>query len=250
MPLFTACGASLSVAGIGPIGETPAWIRREFNSAGLRQEGPRAPLSPRTLAQRLIPVRGFLRWLAERTSSCPTPGPDLELLRAQRPLAGAVLTADEAEAVLAVPDVGNPIGLRDRAILEVLYTTAIRRTELARLGVSDWARAFLMIQFGKGGKDRVVPLRQRAKAWLEACRDQVRPQLVAGRDPCVLFLSCDGRAYVQAAGIAKPDSCLLLRHTAATLMLEGDAEIRFIQALLGHESLERARYTPRSASPC
>lgn len=211
-----------------------------------------SPLSPRTQAHRLIPIRGFFRWLARENFILSNPASDLELPRAQRRLPGAVLTAEEAEAVLAVPDAGDPIGLRDRAILEVLYATAIRRTELTRLGVwdVDWARSTLMVRLGKGGKDRVVPLGERARTWLEAYRDQVRPQLVAGRDPGVLFLSRDGRAltptrlservrtYVERAGIDKPGSCHLLRHTAATLMLEGGADIRFIQALLGHESLE------------
>lgn len=217
------------------------------------------PLSPRTQAQRLVPVRSFFRWLARENFILSNPASELELPRAQRRLPAAVLTAEEAEAVLAVPDVGDPFGLRDRAILEVLYATAMRRTELTRLGVwdVDWARATVMIQLGKGGKDRIVPLGERAKAWLEAYRDQVRPQLVAGRDPGVLFLSRDGRAlkptrlservraYVERAGIAKAGSCHLLRHTAATLMLEGGADIRFIQALLGHESLETTQIYTR-----
>ncbi|NJS14964.1 MAG: tyrosine-type recombinase/integrase, partial [Sphingopyxis sp.] len=97
--------------------------------------------------------------------------------------------------------------------------------------------------------------------WLAAYRDRVRPGLVAGRDPGNLFLSRDGRAlepkrlsekvrgYVEAAGVGKPGSCHLLRHTAATLMLEGGADIRFIQAMLGHESLETTQiYTRVSAA--
>ncbi len=110
---------------------------------------------------------------------------------------------------------------------------------------------------GKGNKDRVVPLGERGKAWLVAYRDRVRPGLVAGRDPGMLFLSRDGRplepkrlsekvrGYVEAADVGKPGSCHLLRHTAATLMLEGGADIRFIQALLGHESLETTQIYTR-----
>jgi integrase/recombinase XerD len=121
----------------------------------------------------------------------------------------------------------------------------------------DYPRAAVIVRQGKGNKDRVVPLGERARVWLAAYRDRVRPGLVAGRDPGTLFLSRDGRAidpkrlsekvrgYVEAAGIGKPGSCHLLRHTAATLMLEGGADIRFIQALLGHESLETTQIYTR-----
>jgi integrase/recombinase XerD len=211
-----------------------------------------APLSFATQAHRLIPVRSFFRWLTRANFILSNPASELELPRAEKRLPSATLTAEEAEAVLAVPDVGEPLGLRDRAMLEVLYATAIRRTELIQLGVFDvdWSRTTLMIRLGKGAKDRIVPLGERAKVWLAAYRDQVRPQLIVGRDPGVLFLSRDGkplegkrlsekvRGYVQRAGVPKAGSCHLLRHTAATLMLEGGADIRFIQALLGHESLE------------
>jgi integrase/recombinase XerD len=137
-------------------------------------------------------------------------------------------------------------------MLEVFYSTAIRRVELINLKVFDvdWARSTLMIRQGKGKKDRVVPLGERAKSWLLAYYDQVRPGLIVGRDEGVLFLASGGgsletrrlteavRTYIEQAGIAKPGSCHLLRHTAATLMLEGGADIRFIQALLGHASLD------------
>ena len=145
----------------------------------------------------------------------------------------------------------------------MLYATAIRRSELLNLKLFDvdHARAVLMVRKGKGNKDRVVPLSERAKAWLSAYCDMVRPGLVVGRDPGALFLSRDGRpldpkrlsekvrGYVEAAGTGKPGSCHLLRHTAATLMLEGGADIRFIQALLDHESLETTQiYTRVSAA--
>ena len=106
-----------------------------------------------------------------------------------------------------------------------------------------------------------MPLGEQATVWLAAYRDRVRPGLVAGRHPVNLFLSRDGRAlepkrlsekvrgYVEAAGTTKPGSCHLLRHTAAKLLLEGGADIRFIQAMLGHESLETAQITPAYRRP-
>lgn len=210
-----------------------------------------APLSFRTQAGRLGRIRGFFRWLAKEGLILSNPGADLEPPRAERRLPAATLTAEEAEQVLAVPDLADPMGVRDRVMLEVLYATGIRRAELTRLSLYDvdYARAALMVRQGKGKKDRIVPLGERAKAWLEVWRDQTRPQLVAGRDPGLLFLSATGGAvkpkkltdriggYVRRSGVGKPGACHLMRHTAATLMLDGGADIRFIQALLGHASL-------------
>ena len=210
-----------------------------------------AALSFRTQAGRLGRIRGFFRWLAKEGAILANPAADLDLPRAERRLPAATFTAEEAETVLAVPDLSDPLGVRDRVMLEVLYATAIRRTELTRLGLYDvdYARAALMVRQGKGKKDRIVPLGERAKAWLEVWRDQARPQLVAGPDPGLLFLSATGGAikpkkltdrlggYVRRSGVGKPGACHILRHTAATLMLDGGADIRFIQALLGHASL-------------
>ncbi|WP_426043140.1 site-specific tyrosine recombinase XerC [Brevundimonas sp. TWP2-3-4b1] len=218
-----------------------------------------APLSFRVQAGRLSRIRGFFRWLAKENYILSNPASELDLPRIERRLPAAVLTADEAEQVLAVPDVGDPIGLRDRAILEVLYASAIRRTELVKLGIFDidYARAILAVRQGKGKKDRFVPLGERATSWLATYRDQVRPHLIVGRDPGVLFLSSAGTpiapkklsdrvsGYVERSGVGKPGSCHMFRHSAATLMLEGGADIRFIQALLGHESLETTQIYTR-----
>ena len=210
------------------------------------------PLSFPTQGGRLARIGGFFRWLARENHILSNPASELELPKLERRLPAMTLTAEEAEAVMAVPDLTDPVGLRDRAILEVFYATAIRRTELTRIGLYDvdYARQVIMVRQGKGKKDRVVPLGERARAWLEAWRDQARPKLVAGRDPGLLFLSAAGTpmapkklsdrisGYIERSGVGKPGSCHLLRHTAATLMLEGGADIRFIQAMLGHESLE------------
>lgn len=210
------------------------------------------PLSFRSQAMRLIPVRAFFKWLARENYILYNPASELALPRAEKRLPKAVLSAEEAETVLAQPEVTKPLGLRDRAILELFYATGIRRLELVELNVwdIDYGRHTVMIRQGKGRKDRVVPLGERAQAWLEKYRDEVRPELALGRDEGVLFLTRHGSAleprrlsqkvceYVKQADIGKGGSCHLFRHSMATLMLENGADTRFIQAILGHESLE------------
>ena len=163
-----------------------------------------------------------------------------------------VLTAREAEAILALPDIREPVGLRDRTLLEVFYATGIRRAELMRLGAFDvdFERLTLLVRQGKGRKDRMIPVGERAAAWVEKYLSDARPDLVLGADDGTMFLTTAGdpftpnrltqlvRGYVDRADIGKRGSCLLLRHTMATLMLEGGADIRYIQAILGHVSLE------------
>ncbi|MFN3465299.1 MAG: site-specific tyrosine recombinase XerC [Terricaulis sp.] len=211
-----------------------------------------APLAFRTQATRLTPIRAYFKWLARERLVLFNPAADLELPRGEKRLPANILSPDEVETILAQPDLGTPQGLRDRAILEVLYATAIRRLELIRLSVFDvdYARKLIVVRKGKGNKDRIVPTGARALSWIAAYRDEARPQLVCGQDDGTLFLTSKGAAiapkkltgrvgaYVAAAGLSKTGSCHLFRHTAATLMLENGADIRFIQAMLGHESLD------------
>ncbi|WP_316410976.1 tyrosine-type recombinase/integrase [Mesoterricola sediminis] len=180
-----------------------------------------------------------------------SPAMDLELPRMEHRLPKAVLTQKEAEAVLAVPDVGSTLGLRDRAILETLYSTGMRRLELIGLRIHDvdFDRGTVMIRQGKGRKDRMVPVGDRALAWIAAWRDRGRPDLVTGRDHGGLFLTELGeelrpthltrlaRDYVDKANLGKRGSCHIWRHTMATLMLENGADIRFIQGMLSHACL-------------
>jgi integrase/recombinase XerD len=147
--------------------------------------------------------------------------------------------------------VGTAWGIRDRAILEVLYSTGVRRSELAALAVFDWdrLRGAITVRQGKGGRDRVVPIGDRAAAWLAKYVDEVRPSLSREPDDGSLFLTDYGepfeknrlgdlvRRYLDYAGVKAPGSCHLLRHACATHMLENGADIRFIQALLGHADL-------------
>ncbi len=209
------------------------------------------PLSTRSQHTRIIPLRHWFKWLVREGHLLYNAAADLELPRLEKRLPKAILTAKEAETVIAVPDIGNSAGLRDRAILETFYSTGIRRLELIHLTVHsiDSERGTLMIRQGKGKKDRMIPIGERAMAWVEAYRDRARPELVTGRDEGTLFLSNLGEAFtpnamtslvrkhVEKSGVGKKGACHLFRHTMATLMLEGGADIRFIQAMLGHAEL-------------
>lgn len=209
------------------------------------------PLSVRSRRAKLAPLRGFFKWLTRSGEIPANPAAELELPRDIRSLPRAVLTQEEAERVLALPDTGTPLGLRDRAMLEVLYATGMRRAELTRLQTTDIEpqRALVFICQGKGYKDRLIPLGERALHWVEQYLQRGRGQLMWNADDATLFLGNEGlplhpswlahvvRGYVKRAEISKRGSCHLWRHTMATLMLEGGADIRFVQAMLGHENL-------------
>jgi integrase/recombinase XerD len=209
------------------------------------------PLSTSSQHARIIPIRHWFTWLVKQGHLLYSPATDLELPRLEKRLPKAILSAHEAERVLAVPDIGNAMGLRDRAILETFYSTGMRRMELVNLSVHsiDLERGTVMIRQGKGKKDRMIPIGERALAWIEAYKERARPELVSGRDDGTLFLSNLGQAfvldrvtqlakdYVDRSGVGKKGACHLFRHTMATLMLENGADIRYIQAMLGHAEL-------------
>jgi len=210
------------------------------------------PLTFRTQHTYLVPVRAFFRWAARENRILYNPASELELPRIERRLPKHVLSVEEVEAVLAQPDLTEATGLRDRAMLEVLYSTGIRRSELANLQLYDLdaERHTLLVRQGKGRKDRMVPIGERAVVWVERYTRQVRPRLAPTPDDGTIFLTVDGtpfspgrltqlaRRHVNAAKLGKSGACHLFRHTMATLMLEGGADIRYIQAILGHVRLE------------
>ena len=217
----------------------------------LRRPDGRA-LSFRAQSARVAQVRAFFRWLT-RTNVLPSnPASDLDLPRLEKRLPHNVLTESEVERILAQPKISDVLGLRDRAILEVFYSTGMRRTELTELRLEsiDLERGTVMIRQGKGKRDRMVPIGERACAWVEKYLADARPLLLMPPDARVLFLSQMGEAlspdhltalvaqYVSASEIGKTGSCHLFRHAMATLMLEGGADVRHIQEILGHASLE------------
>jgi integrase/recombinase XerD len=200
------------------------------------------PLSVASQHKRLAAVLAFFRWMARGNLILFNPASELELPRLDRRLPRQVLSISEVEQILSLPDVTALGGIRDRAILETLYSTGIRRSELVNLGLYDVQAdaGTLMVRLGKGRKDRVVPIGERALGWIEKYLIEVRPHLVVEPDDGALFVSHLGhgftphhltdivRDYIEKAAIGKTGSCHLFRHTMATLMLESGADIRFI----------------------
>lgn len=209
-------------------------------------------LSFRTQSVRLVQLRGFFSWLCKRDLLPANPASDLDLPRPEQRLPKYILNPHDVEVILAQPDVSTESGLRDRAMLETFYSTGIRRSELAHLKIHDidYDRRTLTVRQGKGKKDRMVPIGERALSWINKYTEEVRVAFSCSRSDEALFLSNLGeafspmrltqlvRGYVQAADIGKRGSCHLLRHALATHMHENGADIRFIQEILGHAKLE------------
>jgi integrase/recombinase XerD len=200
----------------------------------------------------LTAVREFFRWCYRKKHLNFNPASEIELPRSERRLPRTVLNPQQVEQVMAVVDLNEPEGIRDRVILETLYSTGIRRQELANLSIYDvnLSHGTVMVRLGKGKKDRLVPIGERAIRWIEKYIAEARPMLVKGHDPQSLFLNSDGepctasnlstwvRKYVQMSGVAPQGACHLFRHAMATAMLDQGADLRFIQKMLGHASLE------------
>jgi len=210
------------------------------------------PLGWSTQREKIGILRDLFRWLTRQNVLLHNPASELELPRPEKRLPQTPLARAEVERLLAVPDVRDPLSIRDRAILEVFYSTGLRRTELCRLAFSDFSleRRTLTVRQGKGKKDRVVPVGEQACHWLERYLREVRLRLEVRAGEPALFLTGYGGPFnpdvvsgmvsrwMEQAGLAKRGSCHLLRHTCATHMLEGGADVRYIQQLLGHENLE------------
>ena len=210
-----------------------------------------APLTIGMQAQYLAPLKTWFKWLARQHHILANPAADLDLPKQPKRLPRSVPTVQEVEAILSEAEPDSAKGLRDRALLEVLYATGLRRMELPGVSIYDidLNRGVLWVRHGKGGRERVVPLGDRAIAWLDKYLIESRPQLLTN-DTVALFLTDYGepvqphyvadkvKRYMQFAGVNKPGSTHLLRHACATHMLEGGADIRYIQEMLGHANLQ------------
>lgn len=210
-----------------------------------------APYAMSTHCQRFTDIRQFFRWLARKNLILHNPAADLESMRREKRLPRAILTLSDIEKIFSLPDVRTPQGARDRAILETLYSTGLRRSELIQLMISDvdHERGVVVVRLGKGKKDRVVPIGERALVWIRIYMERGRPRFVVPPDDGHIFLSARGvgisrnqlsllvRRYVLRAKLGKTGSCHLFRHSCATHMHENGGDIRFIQAMLGHEDI-------------
>lgn len=210
------------------------------------------PLAFSTQLHVSIALRGYFKFLAKKHYLVYNPAAELDMPRKERTLPRYVLTQEEAELIISQPDVTKPYGIRDRAILETLYSTGIRRMEVANLKIFDidFRDGTMMVRQGKGKKDRMVPIGKRALLWIEKYLREVRPKLVYGIDENYLFITQFGEPltkeslgilvsdHVKQSKIGKPGGCHLFRHTMATLMLENGADIRYIQHMLGHACLD------------
>jgi integrase/recombinase XerD len=213
------------------------------------------PLSFNCQGTRLVAVRVFFRWLTRQHHLLFNPAGEMDLPKKETRLPRHVLTVAEIAQIIDAAGSGE-LGLRDRAILETLYSTGMRRAELVALDLADVdaERGTVLIRQGKGKKDRMVPIGDRALAWLARYVDEVRAE--QDGEAHALFLSRQGLRLTgkQLSGIVKKaidgaqlervqvsgplnSSCHLFRHACATHMLENGADVRFIQALLGHANL-------------
>ncbi|RMH17526.1 MAG: site-specific tyrosine recombinase XerD [Acidobacteria bacterium] len=206
----------------------------------LRRRG----IAPRSVARALAAIRGLYAFLVEQGVRDDNPALHLISPRAGRPLP-QVLRPQEVEALLRAPDVRTPLGLRDRALIELLYATGLRVSELTGLERSQLRleQGFL-IAFGKGSKERLIPVGENAEAWLRRWLEEARPRLARGRHDRVFVnhrgapLSRQGvwkivRRHALAAGIRRL-SPHVLRHSFASHLLEHGADLRAVQMMLGH----------------
>jgi integrase/recombinase XerD len=207
----------------------------------------------------LAAVKQFTNWLKEYDYLVSDPAKDIDYAKQPKSLPRGILTPSEARKILHAPDTKSVIGYRDRTILEILYTSGIRKDELITLTIGDvdYTDGFLRV-IGKGSKERVVPLGRIACRYLENYIKSVRPELM--RDPFEkrLFLSGRGgrplpkntvweltKRHAKKAKIPKNVHPHTFRHTCATQMLRNKAHIRAVQELLGHESLNSTQIYTR-----
>ena len=226
----------------------PSSISREDIRAFLAAER-KGGRGSATASRRLVALRTFFRFLLLEGVAAQDPTENVESPRGMRRLP-SYLTVEEVDRLLEAAEPTSPLGLRNRALLEVLYATGLRVSELVGLTTAqvNGEAGFLLVS-GKGGKERVVPLGDVALDWLERYRAEARPRLLKDKTTPALFVTARGGAMsrqnaflllkdlARKAGIRKRLSPHTLRHSFATHLLENGADLRYLQILLGHSDI-------------
>ncbi len=223
-------------------------LDRPALEAFVRQQMSRG-LSPRSVARSVAAIRGFYRFMVLDRHLARSPADDLRPPRAW-PSLPKFLSMDEVDALIAQPDVSTPLGLRDRAMIELLYATGMRVSELIAVRTADLQlKEHYLTCIGKGNKERLVPIGDQASAWVSRYQRDGRPAILKGRSSLRLFLNVRGgslgrggfwkvlKQYGKRAHLPRTLSPHVLRHSFATHLLERGADLRAIQMMLGHADL-------------
>ncbi len=203
----------------------------------------------RSLARQLTAIKRYHRWLLREGRRGEDPTLTVEPPRLPKPLPKSLSEA-EVEALLTAPDVATPLGLRDRAMLETLYAAGLRVSELVDLPLAGVSLADGIVRiYGKGGKERLVPLGEDAQDWIQRYALEARPLLLKGRGSAALFVTERGgpmtrqmfwyliKRHAAGAGLMKALSPHTLRHAFATHLINHGADLRTVQELLGHADI-------------
>ena len=229
-------------------GKTLAAVERDDIRSFLRQLYER-DLGARSVARHLVSLRNLFRFMVREGRLAGDPTAEIEAPKLDQSLP-KYMTVDEVDQLLAIPDVSTPLGLRDKAMLELLYATGMRVSELVHVGAGDFDMGLGLIRcLGKGNKERLIPVGKSALQAVEAYLLGGRPILAGKRNPSWLFLNARGGrlsrvgfwkilgAYGRRAGLATGLTPHLVRHSFATHLLERGADLRSIQLMLGHSDI-------------
>ena len=204
-----------------------------------------------SISRLISSLRKFYQWLVRQNIQKLNPMLEIDSPKKRRPLPVA-LTTVEISALLEQPDIKKKLGLRDRALLETLYATGIRVSELINLKFTDLHEELKLIKvFGKGSKERLIPISKVALSWIDSYKEKVRDPLIlkVGKNTDFIFLNSRGgsltrqavwqiiKHYCKMAGIQKNVTPHTLRHTFATHLLENGADLRVVQEILGHSDI-------------
>lgn len=225
------------------------WVREQHNRYHENRRVGQAQI-----LHRLTTLKSFCRWLTKEMIVLQDPTEELELPRMPSCLPRVILTEQEARKILDAPELRSPVGYRDKALLELLYATGLRTSELLALRVSDldFKARTVFVRQGKGNKDRLIVVASEALGYVREYIEKVRPRFckhMKSRDDGRLFLTQTGakveinalcfiiRRTAKAAGVGKHVTAMTFRHSIASHLLENGMDMRFIQEFLGHEKM-------------